>query len=136
MLGGETTPAWVSYTLYTKYTKLQDKANLENTCRPAPKLFTLLLILVIPCYQNRQRNGLLAAKSHTQGLIEVQQNPHWVKQPVTVLHYSTAFILLRQFQAEVSPCKTKLNHFSLPCFPHEQIPFGTLLILTASSSFV
>jgi hypothetical protein len=46
--------------------------------------------------------------------IEVKQNPHWVKQTVTVLYYSTALILFRQFHVQVPPCKTKLNHFPLP----------------------
>ena len=124
-------PAWVSY---ASYTKLQEKAYVGNKCRPLRKLFTLLLNFVIPCCEKRQLNGPLAAKSNTQGLIEVEHNPPWFKRTATVRWCSTAFILLRQFHFEVSPCKTKLNHFPLPCFPHEQIPLETILILTASSS--
>jgi hypothetical protein len=73
-------PAWLPYILYTKYTKLEEKAYLENKCGLLRKLFTLLLTFVTPCCENRQLNGALAAKSKTQGLIEVKQNPSWVKQ--------------------------------------------------------
>jgi hypothetical protein len=77
-------PALLSYTLYTKYTKMQEKAYLEKKCRLLRKLFTLLLTFVIPRCENRQLNGPLAAKSKTQGLTEVKQNPRWVKQTATV----------------------------------------------------
>jgi hypothetical protein len=91
------TPTWVSYTLYTKYTKLKDKTNFENIRRLLPKLFTLILIFVIPFLWEQTSKWATGSQNNYRKPTQVKPNPHWVKQNATVLHYSAAFVLFRQF---------------------------------------